>query len=90
MIFFGLRLHHVPLNIHLKRIGVIADSSCPFCPCPDETVTHLLLQCPERPPNRTENTTQVRVSLETHTSSLFMSSGKRAKAQMLLDQQKIK
>ena len=43
---FRLRSQHVPLNSHLKRIGVIANSSCPLCPCPDETVGHHLLQCP--------------------------------------------
>ena len=32
---FRLRTQHVPLNSHLRRIGVTEDSSCPLCPCPD-------------------------------------------------------
>ena len=43
---FRLRSQHVPLNSHLKRIGAVADSRCPLCPCPDETVAHHLFDCP--------------------------------------------
>ena len=28
---FRLRSQHVPLNSHLKRIGVVTDSRCPLC-----------------------------------------------------------
>ena len=94
---FRLRSQHVPLNSHLKRIGVVTDSSCPLCPCPDETVTHLLFQCPALkdlrslylPPNPSiENTLYTSASQLRDTHKFFvMSSGKRAKAQMPLDQQ---
>ena len=94
---FRLRSQHVPLNSHLKRIGVVTDSSCPLCPCPDETVTHLLLQCPALkdlrslylPPNPSiENTLYTSASQLRDTHKFFvMSLGKRAKAQMPLDQQ---
>ena len=43
---FRLRSQHAPLNSHLKRIGVVTDSRCPLCPCPDETVAHFLFDCP--------------------------------------------
>ena len=43
---FRLRSQHAPLNSHLKRIGVVTDSRCPLCPCPDETVAHFLFNCP--------------------------------------------
>ena len=43
---FRLRSQHAPLNSHLKRIGVVTDSRCPLCPCPDETVAHHLFECP--------------------------------------------
>ena len=93
---FRLRSQHVPLNSHLKRIGVIANSSCPLCPCPDETVGHHLLQCPALKDLRSlylptnpsiENTlyTSSRQLRNTHTF-FVMSSGRRAKAQMPLDQ----
>ena len=42
---FRLRCHHVPLNQHLKRIGVKADASCPLCRCPEESVAHHLFDC---------------------------------------------
>ena len=44
---FRLRCQHVPLNAHLKRIGAIADSGCPLCPCLEETVAHHLFVCPQ-------------------------------------------
>ena len=51
---FRLRSQHVPLNSHLKRIGVVTDSRCPLCPCPDETVAHHLFDCPPLDDLRTE------------------------------------
>ena len=42
---FCLRCQHVPLIALLKRIGTIADSGCPLCLCPEETVAHLFV-CP--------------------------------------------
>ena len=97
--YFCLRILHVPFNSHLKRIGVVTDSSCPLCPCSDETVTHLLFQCPALkyirslylPPNPSiENTLYTSASQLRDAHKFFvMSSGKRAKAQMLLDQSTI-
>ena len=43
---FRLRTRHIPLNQHLKRIGVKTDSSCPLCPCTEESVAHHLFDCP--------------------------------------------
>ena len=93
---FRLRSQHVPLNSHLKRIGVIADSSCPLCPCPDETVAHHLFHCPALkdlrslylPPNPSlENTLYSSCKQLRNTHSFYvMSSGRRAKAQMPLVQ----
>ena len=34
---FRIRTQHVPLNLHLMRIGVTQCRSCPLYPCPDET-----------------------------------------------------
>ena len=42
---FRLRCRHIPLNQHLKRIGVKTDSSCPLCRCPEESVPHHLFDC---------------------------------------------
>ena len=91
---FRLRSQHLPLNSHLKRIGVKADSSCPLCPCPDETVAHNLFQCPALKDLRSlylprnpslENTlyTNVKQLRNTH---IFFVMGRRARAQMMLDQ----
>ena len=43
---FKLRSQHSGLNNHLTRIGVKSEAKCPLCLCPEETVTHYLLQCP--------------------------------------------
>ena len=43
---FHIRTQHVPLNSHLRRIGVTQDCSCSLCPFPDETVEHHLFECP--------------------------------------------
>ena len=93
--FFISRTQHVPLNSHLRRIGVTENSSCPLCLCPDETVEHHLFECPaladlwanHLPPNPTiENT------LYTHSEHLgkahtylVMSSGRRVRVQVPLD-----
>ena len=44
-IIFQLRTKHIPLNNHLKRIGVKTSSACPLCNCQDETVEHHLFEC---------------------------------------------
>ena len=92
---FRLRTQHVPLNSHLRRIGVTEDSSCPLCPCPDETVEHHLFECPaladlraqHLPPNPTiENTLYTHSEQLGKTHTYFvMSSSRRARAQPLLD-----
>ena len=92
---FRLRTQHVPLNSHLRRIGVTEDSSCPLCPCPDETVEHHLFECPaladlraqHLPPNPTiENTLYTHSEQLGKTHTYFvMSSSRRARAQALLD-----
>ena len=43
---FRLRSRHIPLNAHLKRIGVKPNSECPLCGCPEETVEHHFFECP--------------------------------------------
>ena len=92
---FRLRTQHVPLNSHLRRIGVTEDSSCPLCPCPDETVEHHLFECPaladlraqHLPPNPTiENTLYTHSEQLGKTHTYFvMSSGRRVRAQVPLD-----
>ena len=42
---FRLRIEHIPLNIHLNRIGAIAEKACPLCNHPEETVKHHLFYC---------------------------------------------
>ena len=58
-LFFISRLHlrtqHGQLNSHLRRIGVTLDRSCPFCPCPDETMEHHLFECPSLADLRAEH-----------------------------------
>ena len=95
---FRLRSEHAPLNAHLKRIGAIADSGCLLCP--EETVAHHLFVCRQLNDLRTEylrqnpdiantlyaNPEQLR---STH-KYLIMVSGKRARAQWLLDRVKNK
>ena len=51
---FRLRSRHIPLNSHLRRIGVQPNSECPLCQCPEETVEHHLLLCPALDDLRTE------------------------------------
>ena len=51
---FRLRSRHVPLNAHLKRIGVKPSAECPLCGCPEETVEHHLFLCPTLTDLRTE------------------------------------
>ena len=51
---FRLRSKHVPLNAHLKRIGVLTSSECPLCQVPEETVEHHLFLCPALDDLRTE------------------------------------
>ena len=51
---FRLRSQHVPLNAHLKRIGVQTSSECPLCHFPEETVEHHLFLCPALDDLRTE------------------------------------
>ena len=43
---FCIGTRHVALNSDIRRIGFTQDSSCPLCPCPDETVEHHLFECP--------------------------------------------
>ena len=40
-----IRTHHVPLNSHLNRIGVMHTAACPLCDYPTETVEHYLFYC---------------------------------------------
>ena len=92
---FILRGGHVPLNAHLKRIGAIADSGCPLCPCAEETVAHHLFVCRQLDDLRTEylpqnpdiaNTLYTNPEQLRNTHKYFvMASGRRARAQWLLD-----
>ena len=93
---FRLRTQHVPLNSHLSRIGVRDDRSCPLCPSPNETVEHHLFECPALndlraqylPTNPTIENTLYTHSHQLRKTHLYfvMSSGRRARAQVLLDQ----
>ena len=93
---FRLRTQHVPLNSHLSRIGVRDDPSCPLCPSPNETVEHHLFECPALndlraqylPTNPTIENTLYTHSHQLRKTHLYfvMSSGRRARAQVLLDQ----
>ena len=88
---FRLRSGHVPLNAHLKRIGAIADSGCPLCPCAEETVAHHLFVCRQLDDLRTEylpqnpdiaNTLYTNPEQLRNTHKYFvMASGRRARAQ---------
>ena len=44
---FQLRTGHIALNSHLNRINPTHPPNCRRCPCPQETVDHFLLECPE-------------------------------------------
>ena len=52
---FRLQTQYVPLNSHLRKIGVTQARSCPLCPCPDETVEHHLFECPVLADLRTQH-----------------------------------
>lgn len=41
-----LRLGHTTLTAHLHRLGLAPDPYCPWCRATEETVDHLMLQCP--------------------------------------------
>jgi len=89
---FRLRSRHVPLNAHLKRIGVLTSSECPLCRCPEETVDHHLFLCPALDDLRTvllpskpdlSNTLYGSHSQLSNTSKFFVMAGqRRARAQM--------
>ena len=93
---FRLRSQHAPLNSHLKRIGVVTDSRCSLCPCPDETVAHHLFECPTLNDLRTEflptkadiaNTLYANPDELRKTHRYFvMANSRRTRAQWLLDQ----
>jgi hypothetical protein len=42
-----LRTQHIPLNKHLHRLGKVNSPHCPHCPTREETVHHLLIECPQ-------------------------------------------
>jgi hypothetical protein len=44
-LYTQFRTKHVPLNIHLHRIGK-SPTHCPHCPERDETIHHFLFECP--------------------------------------------
>ena len=44
---FQLRTGHVPVNKHLNRINPLHEPNCRHCNAQEETVEHLLLQCPK-------------------------------------------
>ena len=41
-----LRTEHIPLQVHLHRIGKADSAQCPSCGHAKETVHHYLLDCP--------------------------------------------
>lgn len=41
-----LRTGHIGLNMHLHRIGCVDDPTCPACKASEETVHHLIFECP--------------------------------------------
>ncbi|KIK32790.1 hypothetical protein CY34DRAFT_42880, partial [Suillus luteus UH-Slu-Lm8-n1] len=45
-VYMALRTRHAPLHHHLHRIGKVPSPHCPHCPDTNETVPHLLLNCP--------------------------------------------
>ncbi|KAJ8454183.1 hypothetical protein ONZ45_g19403 [Pleurotus djamor] len=55
-----LRTQHIPLNLHLYRIGKSEMSNCPHCPRKEETVQHLLQDCPAYNRERQEMATTPR------------------------------
>ena len=40
-----MRTGHVPLQVHLYRIGKVPSLVCPMCHKADETVSHYLVTC---------------------------------------------
>ncbi|KIK40531.1 hypothetical protein CY34DRAFT_87137 [Suillus luteus UH-Slu-Lm8-n1] len=44
--YMALCTQHAPLCHHLHRIGKTPSQHCPHCPGINETVLHLLLDCP--------------------------------------------
>ena len=89
---FRLRSRHVPLNAHLKRIGVLTSSECPLCQYPEETVEHHLFLCPALDDLRTNllpqkpdisNTLFGSHSQLSDTNTFFLMAGqRRARAQL--------
>ena len=46
-IYTQLRTRHAPLNQHLHRIGKSDSPHCPACPGREETIYHLIFDCPQ-------------------------------------------
>ncbi|KAG2135239.1 hypothetical protein DEU56DRAFT_738039, partial [Suillus clintonianus] len=46
-LYVQLRTRHVPLNQHLHRINRSDTPHCPICPGINETIHHLLFDCPQ-------------------------------------------
>ena len=44
-LLLSLRTRHVPLNLHLHRLGKSDSPRCSYCPMIDETVHHFLFDC---------------------------------------------
>ena len=93
---FRLRTRHVPLNHHLNRIKLNHPASCPLCDYQHETVEHHLLHCPKlqdlrerflpRPPSISNSLYGSAQQLKLTCNFYTMASGRRAKAQQLLEQ----
>ena len=49
---FRLRTGHFPLNYHFNRLCPEHPPMCQLCPCPYETVNHILFECPALQDNR--------------------------------------
>lgn len=47
LLMIQFRTCHVPLNLHLHRIGKAEHPNCPICPGIDETISHFLFNCPQ-------------------------------------------
>jgi hypothetical protein len=45
-LLISFRTRHVPLNLHLHRLGKSDTPRCPHCPLTDESVHHFLFDCP--------------------------------------------
>lgn len=46
-LYIQLRTRHIPLNLHLHRIGKVDSPHCLACPGTNKTIHHFIFDCPQ-------------------------------------------